>query len=404
MDAGLDSCRVGSRMRYLLGGYYGMRNVGDDVLLYVTLAEVMRLDPDARFTVISEHAERTPPGARVTTTPGGRRLENVRQMLGHDVWLFGGGGLLQDGSLRSRAYLTRLAHTARVVKWLRRKVVMLGIGVGPLTTAPGRAAAAALLRLADLVTVRDEESRARAAELAPTAQVHLAGDLAFLLPQHLVPPCSRQHSGAAAVRKTLGVSLLPYAGSRDLDPASDAQAVASLAKALNRVLARQSDWDVTLFEFFSGSREYGDDRVLQALYRQLAARDRVTYRPYAGDFPEVWGDLAACTAFVGMRFHSCVLAHLAGVPCLMIAYHPKSESLSARLGLSADAVVPLAAVHDAAGLAARIDAVMTEGTKFQPRVPIEAIAAESARTFMLFEAWLAQHGGRREAPCSRRYQ
>ena len=31
-------------MRYLLAGYYGMRNVGDDVLLYATLAETARHD------------------------------------------------------------------------------------------------------------------------------------------------------------------------------------------------------------------------------------------------------------------------------------------------------------------------------------------------------------------------
>jgi hypothetical protein len=66
-------------MRYLLGGYNGMRNVGDDVLLYVTLAEVARLDPAATFT----------PGASVQITPGGRRFHNLRHLLRHDVWLFG---------------------------------------------------------------------------------------------------------------------------------------------------------------------------------------------------------------------------------------------------------------------------------------------------------------------------
>ena len=103
-------------MRYLLGGYYGMRNVGDDVLLYVTLAEVMRLDPQASFTIISHRPEAVPPGARVTIKPGGERFGTIRDLLGHDVWLFGGGGLLQDGAPRSRKHLARMAQVARLAK------------------------------------------------------------------------------------------------------------------------------------------------------------------------------------------------------------------------------------------------------------------------------------------------
>jgi polysaccharide pyruvyl transferase WcaK-like protein len=52
-----------------MGGYYGMRNVGDDVLLYVTIGEVNRLDRDAAFTVISSVPQVTPPGARVAVRP-----------------------------------------------------------------------------------------------------------------------------------------------------------------------------------------------------------------------------------------------------------------------------------------------------------------------------------------------
>src|SRR5918993_5038329 len=105
-------------MRYLLGGYYGMRNVGDDVLLYVSLAEVMRVDAQASFTIISHLPEAVPPGARVTIKPGGQRFGTVRDLLRHDVWLFGGGGLLQDSAPRSRTHLARLAQVSRLAKLL----------------------------------------------------------------------------------------------------------------------------------------------------------------------------------------------------------------------------------------------------------------------------------------------
>ena len=382
-------------MRHLLAGYYGMRNLGDDVLLYATLGEVARVDREATFTVISERPEVTPPRTRVTITPGNRRLENARQMLRHDVLLFGGGGLLQDASPRSQDYLVRLAHVARIVKLMRRKVVMLGIGVGPLTTDRGRAAARSLLRLSDFVTVRDEESRALAAELARDAPVEVTGDLAFLLPAYAekIEPCEPPKDG----RKTLGVSLLPYAGSLGQDRGEDARAVAAVAEVLDDILARNPDWRVTLFEFFSGSKDYGDRTVLRPLQERLAFPDRVSYRPYAGDFLSVFSEMRTCQAFLGMRFHSCLLSHLAGVPCLMVAYHPKCENLAARLQMSADAVVPLPVLHDAAMLRPRVEALLSDGAKFRPRIAVDALAAQSARTFTLFASWLERQGVRGHA-------
>lgn len=371
-------------MRYLLGGYYGMRNVGDDVLLYVTLAEVARVDRDASFTVISPLPEAIPAGTRVTISPGCRRFESIRQLMSHDAWLFGGGGLLQDGAERSQQHLTRLDHTVRVAKLMRRKILMLGIGIGPLTTRAGRTAAASLLRQADLVTVRDEESRALAAELAPAAPVHLAGDLAFLLPRHTHAPAITN----GGQPKTLGISLLPYAASLGRSRDEDQLVAATLAKAVNRVMASRAGWGVTLFEFFSGSEDYGDASVLRALQEQLVSPDRVAYRRYTGDFEAVYADMAACSAFVGMRFHSSLLAHLAGVPCLMIDYHPKCESLARRLQLGADAVASLPVIQDTAAFTARLDALLTDGQKFRPRVSVDTMSGGSARTFELLTDWL----------------
>ena len=371
-------------MRYLLGGYYGMRNVGDDVLLYVTLAEMASLDRYARFTVVSELPETVPCGARVRLVAGGHRLWNVRQMLGHDVWLFGGGGLLQDESPRAVEHLNRLGRSARLVRLLGRRVALVGVGVGPLRTMEGRAAARRLLERANFVTVRDEESRGLAAAVAPDVSVQVAGDLAFLLPRHMAPTVSARPAGVS----TLGLSLLPHARSIGQDERTDAERAGAMVKALREVLDRHCEWRVVLFEFFSGSQEYGDARMLRALQEQLGLGERVTYLPYSGDLGAVYANLAACDAFAGMRFHACLLAHAAGVPCLMLAYHPKSESLAARLRLCPEAVAPLPVLQDPRALASRLEALLTDSAKFRPSVPLEAMTAESARNFTLLSSWL----------------
>ena len=369
-------------MRYLLSGYYGMRNVGDDVLLYATLAETARHDAAASFTVISDLPELTPPGLRVSITTGGRRFENVRQMLHHDVWLFGGGGLLQDVSPRATAYLERLCRSARVIKLMRRRIALVGIGVGPLTTKRGRTAAATLLGQADLITVRDEESRAVIDAVAPGATVHVTGDPAFLFPAY-VPTVPDAPDG----RQVLGISLLPYARSIGRDVTKDAEAAVGFARALAQTLARHPDWHVTLFEFFA-NREYGDAHVLRMVERELGDPGRVTYRPYTGDFLALFADLRACRAFVGMRFHSCLLAHAAGVPCLMLSYHPKCDGLALRLGLHPDAAAPLTMLQDGGEIGGRLEALLTDDAKFRPSVPLETLTTAAERNFTLLSALL----------------
>jgi polysaccharide pyruvyl transferase WcaK-like protein len=124
------------------------------------------------------------------------------------------------------------------------------------------------------------------------------------------------------------------------------------------------------------------------LKEQLQLGERVSYQPYSGDFRAVHASITACDAFVGMRFHACLLAHMAGVPCLMLSYHPKSESLAARLGLCPDAVAPLPVLHDSEALAARLEALLTDSVRFRPSVSLEAMTAESARNFTLLSSWL----------------
>jgi polysaccharide pyruvyl transferase CsaB len=372
-------------MRYLLTGYYGMRNAGDDVLLYVTMAEVAACDTNARFTVISERDEAIPPGAFVRLVQGGRRLESIRQMLRHDVWLFGGGGLLQDTSPRAVKYLQRLGRSAQFVRGLGRRVALVGIGVGPLATADGRTAGRRLLEVADFITVRDEESWHSAMSLAPRVRITITADLACLLPRHLpqAPPSRCEGS------RTLGLSLLAHATSVGKKWSTDAERTASMATVLRDVLTQHDEWRVVLFDFFSGSDEYGDGRVLRLLQNQLGLGDRVTYRAYDGDFQALYSQLAGCDAFVGMRFHSCLLAYTAGVPCLVLAYHPKSESLAARLRLPPEALVPLPILEDRQSFTSRLQALLTDAAKFRSPVPIDTMAAQSARNFTLLSSWLA---------------
>ena len=186
--------------------------------------------------------------------------------------------------------------------------------------------------------------------------------------------------------------MLPYAGSLGKDRAFDDRCVETMAGALNRLLARHAEWEVCLFEFFSGSMDYGDAAVLKPLREQLRFPNRVSYRPYQGDFLSLYGDLRECSAFLGMRFHSCVFSYLAGVPCLMLAYHPKSHSLAARFHMPPSAVAALSILERSGELEARLERLIADGGAFRPGVPVGGMVHQSAQNISLLAEWLNRLG------------
>ena len=376
-------------MNYLLGGYYGMKNAGDDLLLYVTIEEVSRLDPSAQFTVIADCTLSLPATSNVKVVPGGRPLETLRQLASHDIWLFGGGGLLQDAGYRSRLYIKKLSRWVKVAKLLGRKVVLIGIGVGPLETPQGRSCARSILDDSDFVTVRSVESAQIAEALGVRPAPVVTSDLGFLISKYKLA-ASASPSGKQT--KTLGISLLTPSGMLGKDQKDDMSAVTAIACALRRFLERDKDFSIKLFEFFSGSKEYGDATVLRVLEQELRGGDRVEYRAYDGDFLALYSDLSKCDRYLGMRYHACLLAWTAGVPCAMVAYHPKSYSLAKELRIAAEGVIPTDKLLDSAGLEARLEELCNQPSHFLPGLPIESVVRASSMNFALFADWLQKEG------------
>jgi polysaccharide pyruvyl transferase WcaK-like protein len=255
-----------------------------------------------------------------------------------------------------------------------------------------------VLQRADFVTVRDQQSAELALQLCPERALPVTDDLAFLLPRLLQvsPPRRRQ----APSSKVLGVSLLAYSAMALGEKQNgNCPAAETLSEILNEILARHRDWSVRLFEFFAGSPSYGDATVLRSVQSGIRFADRVSYCSYQGDFRLVYQELSQCDALLGMRFHSCLLAHLVGLPFLMIDYHPKCASLASRLKLPERAVMPMAELAEAGCVRARLEALVEAPERFRSPVPSSSRTAESWANVTLLEDWLRTCGRESAAVC-----
>ncbi len=165
---------------YLICGYYGFGNMGDDSLLRAIIANLRQVSPDAKITVMSKTPKKTAAIYGTKTIQRFHPLSVIRAMRHAKVLLFGGGNLLQDGSsARSLLYYTWILKLGRMCGL---KQMVYANGIGPLQTEKSRAASARALACADLVTLREKDSIEECLRLGVSEkQLRLTADPAFTL-------------------------------------------------------------------------------------------------------------------------------------------------------------------------------------------------------------------------------
>ena len=151
-------------------GAYGLGNGGDNAILEAIVAQLKNIDPDLPICVLSRDPEETRLNAHVSAVYSFRFIKIFRLLRTSDLFLSGGGTLLQDAtSTRSLLYyllMIRLAHDTG------NRVMLYGCGAGPILRERNRRRTARVLdRCADVITVRDDYSADFLQELGVTVPV-----------------------------------------------------------------------------------------------------------------------------------------------------------------------------------------------------------------------------------------
>lgn len=164
--------------RWFIAGYAGCGNLGDDAILRRLVAKLTKNDPAA--TVLATVRDPADPCHRF----GAARLIDrrspaalFRAIRRSDALILGGGCLLQNCSAhgwRSLVYYLALAHLARL---LRRPVLWVAAGVGPLRGRLAGILVGYTLRHAAYISVRDAASRRLLISLGiPPARIRCEAD------------------------------------------------------------------------------------------------------------------------------------------------------------------------------------------------------------------------------------
>jgi polysaccharide pyruvyl transferase WcaK-like protein len=305
-------------LKYLLVGYYGFQNIGDDAMLLGLLDE---LDGKKVTVLYGDHLAWAGHKSRFVPWSLPRLLwETVRT----DTVIVGGGTMLRDwGKGRSSQSLKVLGY-ATLVKLLGKKLSLVNIGQDS-TKQPFKVIHNAVLSMADRASIRDNGFDSSA----------------------LIKGLQQRNMSS----KTLAVMLTPKWGIYHDRPAMDAVVLRTVTTAVQAWLDKDPERRVK-FISLNGHPVHSDDEISRAGSEIIG--DRAKFLPWNPDARSALRGLSTCCGAIGMRYHACVLPFLVGIPLLYIRTKPYCDRFYERI--SPWSIIE---ITDSSSLSAYLDCLKT---------------------------------------------
>jgi len=330
-----------------IAGYYGLGNIGDEAILAGMITSLRKYVDDPHVSVITNNPEETRALHNITPVQQSFKkgiprfvrsaifegeLATVRREIANcDVFILGGGSLLQD--LRVY-YLPALLSLIRLAQRHGKKTVVYGIGAGPIDTPLGQKLCSSVLNKADLVTVRDSMSK-EVLERCGVRDVIRTADPAFGIE---VPDQAAIGKYLAPMNTTNGdryIASTAYNWLHDSDisrnAVKEAQDLSSRRESMAGIFESiVCEYDQRMLFVPTVKVDREGYAVIRDLMPSSGKADILEYNPH---FNAVFAALSRSDILVGMRLHSLILATMMGVPVVPVSYCGKVKSYLELVGL-----------------------------------------------------------------------
>jgi polysaccharide pyruvyl transferase CsaB len=285
--------------KYVISGYIGFDNFGDEAIAGVIINHLKEQNPE-KITVISANPEKT---SRLYGVNSCGMLKFLGPILASDVLISGGGSLLQDiTSLRSLIYYLMVIMTAIL---FGKKVIVVAQGFSKFRTQRGRVLTKFVLKKCHKVTVRDKQSQDYLKTLG--IESALMTDPVFGMD---IPQISEHKGVGVQLRNCRGL------GNEFLIPLAEEIAEKFKGQEI-KLFSFQDNIDLPIIDKFA--EFLTSNGAIVKIYKNLSVT-------------EVIHEVSRLEYFIGMRFHSCLISTKSGVKTLGINYDTKVANLANNVG------------------------------------------------------------------------
>jgi len=318
-----------------LVGYYGMRNSGDDALMYATAWAAKHLVgcENTKVGLYGDFTRETQSEHQLSLAfnqkfPGQNRLLHYKTALQSKRIIFGGGSVLHsETDINLKRQLMSLSSP--------KNSLAVGVGIGPFTSLDAEKSCAKFLNECGFVGVRDTLSLEIAQSIAPKANVKKTFDLAPLL------LCSKKYKPQLTQRKGIALTLCSVAinAMGNTDKVAEQQRFEHFSQLITQLYKKTGE-PITLIEF-NGHSWLGDWKINNNIAIRLSKNIPVTIKKYEPNPIALLEHLSSYKAIVSMRLHGAILGYLANTPVLSVNYHSKCQGWCDEIGMPEDYQIDL---------------------------------------------------------------
>jgi polysaccharide pyruvyl transferase WcaK-like protein len=322
-----------------LVGYYGMKNSGDDALMYATAWAAKNIlgCKNTKVGLYGDYTRDTPSENKVDLScsqqfPGQNRILHYGTAIQSKRIIFGGGSVFHSSrDINLKRQLMSLAN--------KRSSLAVGVGLGPFNSTKAEKSCAKFLNECGYIGVRDQASFELGKSLAPHANLHKTFDLAPLLLY------SNQYKRKQIKRKGIALTLCPVAinAMGEVDAEKEEKRACQFADLITKIF-NQTGEPITLIEF-NGHTLLGDWQIYTRISKYLDNSIQVKVKSYEPNPIALLDHLSGYKAILSMQLHGSILGYLAKTPVISINYHNKCTGWCKEVGMPEDYQIDLNNIH-----------------------------------------------------------
>jgi polysaccharide pyruvyl transferase CsaB len=328
---------------FLIWGYYGYKNTGDEFMLSVLNCYLKKIFPESTIKVISSNPVFTANFHQLESiynrlaVKSGivpficKRILDFKAILKCNVFIFGGGTFLfnPDG-INTKSLIVNLINIifARI---MGKKIFFIGAGAENLKTKKDKLIIKLMFQFVHKAFIRDSDSIKLLKAIGVNKnKLILSSDLAYLLntkPKTAVKNC----------RKSAAICPFAYFKNLEKNDLKHHKLVASFRRLVEKLLSL--NYEVHLIPF-QDDKTVSDYLFNKEIYEKLKDKNGVILHNYHADFVKTLDTVKTMDIVFGMRYHSIVFSTINEVPFVAIECTQKIKTLANAVGIE-DAMLSL---------------------------------------------------------------
>ncbi len=312
-------------VKIMISGYYGFNNTGDEAILTSMVRAFKEKIPQIKIVVLSHSPLQTSQAYQIKTINRLHLIDIMRCLRDTNLFISGGGGLLQDSTGKgwSILYYLGLILVAKIVKV---PVMIYAQGIGPVNKQINKKLIKWILNKVNLITVRDNSSKELLENLGVVKpSIYVNSDPVFLLKKKNINHIIDNYPYIQKLinpddRPLIGVSVREYKSNGSDSKRIFAQAADYLIKNYQAKI---------IFLPFKFDEDVHISEEILSLMKNKAEVLKIKLEP-----EELLSVLSRLSLVVGVRLHSIIFSSMANIPFIAFNYDPKVRYFVEYLGLS----------------------------------------------------------------------